>query len=272
MRKLFLPALISGLMLYSHQTNAQLVQPGPSLSHTPSKQGPPVAPRDLSAFNNIVNINGQDGFYLKKNLYLTDLTTNVDGQSVLGTPFLFWEWFSGVLTLTDGRKYDSYKFRYNVYNQTVSFLNGKDSLDVDEIISEFVLNIPHGDSIITSRFVSADQYKKERTPFYYEVLLDNDKGQLLKTNKKVITSENKDGIMSNTGGRKYFNLIFSYFYYDKTTKKLTRIKPDGSNVAAVLGLSEQAAGDLNIGNVDFSMEDQLVKFLKSYFEKAKKAF
>jgi hypothetical protein len=273
MRKLLILAPLYCLVLYSQAINAQQViaQPGGMDAHKPSMMGPPVAPRDLSAFSNIVNINGQDGFYLRKNLYLNDLTTNVDGQMVLGTPFLFWEWFSGYLTTADNRKYDTYKFRYNVYNQTVSFLNGKDSLDVDDVISEFVLNIPQGDSIVTSRFVNADQYKKEKTPFYYEVLLDNARGQLLKTNKKIITTENKDGLMS-TQGRKYFNLIFTYFYFDKTTKKITKIRPDGSNMAALLGLSEEESRNLDLSSFDLSKEDDMIKFLKRYFEKAKKAF
>lgn len=235
-----------------------------------SMNGPAVAPRDLSAYQNIVNINGQDGFYLKKDLYLTDSYTIIDGEKVMGIPFLYMNWFSGTLTTPDGRVYTDYTFKYNVQNQTVSFINGTDSMEVNEEIKEFTLNVKSGDSVIKSRFIHSSQFGGKGKPAYYEVLLDNANGQLLKTNQKVVASMANGVITSST--RKYLKLESAYFYYDKSTKKLTRIKPT-TDIAALLHLSEQEAKELNINLYDLSKEEDVIALMKAYFEKKKlKAF
>src|SRR5262249_10588551 len=118
------------------------------------------------------------------------------------------------------------------------------------------------------RFVNANQYKKERTPFYYEVLVDDEKGQLLKLNKKVIATESKEDVLS-TQGKKYFNLVFSYYYYDKATKTITKIKPDGSNINSILNLTPEKANDLGVSSFDCSKEGDIIGLIKLYFKKAK---
>lgn len=227
--------------------------------------GPPVTPRDLSAFQNIVNINGQDGFYLKKDLYLNDSYTIIDGDKVLGIPFLYIDWLPGALTTPDGRVYSDYTFKYNVHDQTVSFLNGKDSLEVNEDIKEFTLKVKAGDSMITSRFISSSQFGKGKTT-YYEVLLDNEEGQLLKTNQKVVASLSSGVITSSS--KKYLKLESVYFYYDKTTKKLIKIKP-GTDIRSLLHLSEEEAKQLNTGMYDMANEQDVIQLMKAYFAKKK---
>jgi hypothetical protein len=255
MRKFTLPAFI--LLSVCANSYAQRL----------SMNGPPVAPRDLSAYQNVVNINGQDGFYLKKDLYLVDHYTMIDGQRVLGIPFLFEEWLDGSLTTPDGRVYTDYKYRYNAENQTIHFLNGKDSMEANEEIKEFTLKVAKKDSVITLRFIHANQYQKRvNQPAYYEVLLDNEKGQLLKHNRKVVTNVG-DGILA-VRTSKYLKLEPIYYYYDKQNKKLTRIR-ETSDVSSLLHLSPEDSKELHTDSFDFGQEENIIRFFKLYFEKTK---
>jgi hypothetical protein len=259
MRTSILPAFIA-LLLYATTAGAQ-----------GSMNGPPVAPRDLSAYQNVVNINGQDGFYLKKDLYLVDHYTIIDGQKVLGIPFLFHEWLNGSLSTPDGRVYTDYKFKYNVENQTIHFLSGKDSMEANEDIKEFTLKIEKKDSLITLRFVHANQYqKKVNQPVYYEVLLDDEKGQLLKLNKKVVATSG-DGLLA-ARTMKYLKLESSYFYFDKSTKKLHKIK-ENTTLSSIISIPEEIKKDLHEDTFDMTQEDNIIRLFKLYFEKSKlKAF
>ena len=111
------------------------------------------------------------------------------------------------------------------------------------------------------------QYQKGK-PFYYEVLIDNEKGQLLKTNQKVVATADESGLIAQQT-TKYMKLEAAYFYYGKKTKKLTKIKQT-TDMKDVLHLSPQDATDMNIDNTfDASNEENLIKLLKKYFEKAK---
>jgi hypothetical protein len=187
---------------------------------------------------------------------------------VLGVPFLFINWLDGVLTTPDGRVYSDYKLKYNVQNQTVSFLNGRDSLEVNEEIKEFTLKFVYGDSAITTRFVHSSQYQKGKS-LYYEVLFDSEEGQLLKANQKVVASL-ADGIIGGDS-KKYLKLESEYFYFDKKTKKMTKVTPSGS-MSYILHLNEQQANELGANSVDLSNEEEVIKFLKRYSENSKKAF
>jgi hypothetical protein len=234
-----------------------------TVSNAQSMNGPPVLPRDLSAYQNIVNINGQDGFYLKKDLYLRDSYTIINGQKVMGIPFLFLEWYGGSITTADGRVYNDYKLKYNAENQTVHFLNGSDSLEVNEELREFSLRVPRTDTLITARFINSSQYHRGET-IYYEVLLETETGQLLKTNQKLVANADQT-IM---GTRKYLKLESNYFYFDKKTKKLSKIKAFG-NIDSILNLTPEESKELQIQSIEVSDESQLQAVFKKYFEKKK---
>lgn len=267
MRKLNLLLATCCVLFFTTIVNSQLTGNGPNLGARGGMSGPPVSPRDNSPFQNLVNINGQDGFYLKKDLYLVDYYTIIDGQRVLGIPFLFPEWLEGSLTTPDGRVYTDYKYKYNVENQTVSFLNKQDSLEVNENIKEFTLKYVNKDSVIQLRFVNSNQYPKKGNPTgYFEVLLDDPRGQLLKLNKKVVANSS-DGIISN-GSRKYLKAEPSYFYYDKTTKKMHKIK-ENTDITSVLPVTKENAEEMHLDTFDLSMEDNIIRLFKSYFEQSK---
>lgn len=214
-----------------------------------------VPPLDRSPFHLILTINPQDGAYLKKDLGTRDLMTTMHGEKVLGTPFLLYEWSEGSLTTADGRSY-TYPLRYNVFDQLVSFMNGADTLDVTDAIKEFSLNASVNDTAVVLHFINADQYKKEKKTFYYQVILDSKKGQLLKTYQKSIASLT-DGLLESKG-TKYFDLKSDYYYYNKDTKKISKIKADGSDLQEVLEPG-------NKSSLHFSDDEELIRYLKNYF-------
>src|SRR5207253_1732773 len=144
-------------------------------------------------------------------------------------------------------------------NQTVFFLSGTDSLEVNDEVKEFSL-VVSGDSNKVERFdfVNANQYKKEKDPLYYEVLADHNVGQLLKANKKFV-EEGHDGLPVHEG-KKVFGITVEYWYYDKQSKKITRIKGSGSNISQLIKLTDEDAAVLQLNSMDFNREEDLIKF------------
>jgi hypothetical protein len=230
------------------------------LDHPASLQGPPVGQRELGTYSVVVNIHGEDGFYLKKNMDYPETWTIVHGERVSGTPYLFPAWFDGIIRTPDGRAYN-YKLRYDAFHQTLSFINGADTLEVNEAVREFVIAIPVNDTLVMSRFIHAGQLTKEKNPAYYEVLIDHAKGILLKSTVKKIASASGDALLPGKGS-KYFNPVFTYYYYDKASKILSGIKPGGANLEKFLGRDINA---LHPANYDFSREEELIVFFKKYF-------
>jgi hypothetical protein len=250
---LFAPIVLSYLFLTP--ANGQT-------SHAPSMQGPPVSKRDLSPFSQIVNIHGDDGFYLKKNTSTQNVLTIVDGKKILGSPFLFEEWFDGIINTPDERTYN-YKLRYNTYKQTVSFKNGNDSLDVSEEIKDFFLTIPVNDTVIVSHFVNASQYRKEKLQYYYEILLDGNKGQLLKATHKVINKLMSDELLG-LKGKLYFSTENDYYYFEKASKKIIKIPCANDDCSKYLTPDTAMIAKLN--SLDLNNEDELIQFFKLFLK------
>lgn len=217
-----------------------------------------VPPADPNPYRMILTINPQDGAYLKKDFGIAGRATQIDGERVLGTPFFLDAWVNGDLTTIDSRTYH-FPFRYNAYKQVVNFVNGKDTFDVTDEIKEFSLYTQIGDTAIALKFENANQYKKQNKTFYYQVIIENDKGQLLKTNQKVIRSLT-DGLLA-AKGTKYFDVSSAYFYYDKASKRMVKINADGSSLKQVLHLDDSQLSDCR-----FSNEDEIIGFFTTYFQ------
>jgi hypothetical protein len=201
-------------------------------------------------------------FSKKYLMYFDQYSAVVNGQRVMGIPFLYHEWFNGTITTADGRLFNGYKLKYDIFSQAVHFLSGKDSLEVNDEIKDFVLQVAEGETVTPLKFVNANNYKKEKTIFYYQVLIDEQKGQLLKANKKIV-AEMSSGLPAYEG-QKYFKEEFVYYYYDKTSQKISKVKADGSNLPALLQLSSDRAKQLELlmGNSG----GDLITMLKPYFQ------
>ncbi len=187
-------------------------------------------------------------------------STIIGGAKVEGTPFLFDDWLAGKIILEDGRLYENYKIKYNDYAQTVSFLKDGNSLTIDENIKEFSLMVNTKEVY----FINANQFKKEKKPLFYEILVDNPSGQLLKVNRKLVKSNNSALVEVKTA--KFLNPVISYFYYDKKSKKIVDIEPSHSDISSALNLTPFQEVELSLFSYDFSNEPELIIFFNSYLK------
>ncbi len=161
--------------------------------------------------------------------------TKIDGQGIAGTPYLNDDWLSGAVILEDGRKYDAYKFKYNIYSQVLSFLNGNDSLEVDENIKEFLLI--DAEQSITLKFVNAKNYGwREKRPMFLELVNETDVCTFLIQYKKVI--ESSDQSLVKFRESKFLKTINEYYIYNKKAAKLTTFDKADSNLKKLFSVNK----------------------------------
>lgn len=188
------------------------------------------------------------------------LNTLIDGEIIAGTPYLDYEWRRGTILLKDKRVFDTYLLRFDTYHQEVMFLNGKDSLDVADPIKEFILEDRKGE---VHHFINADEYKKQKSPLFYEVLAEEKRGQLLKTQRAVAAT--KDAL-TNARVNKYITIESEYFYYNKATGKVVPLKFTAGSVRTATGITPQEENNLFFSGYHFNDEDDLVKFFREYLK------
>ena len=188
------------------------------------------------------------------------LTTVIDGENIAGTPYLDFQWRRGTILLKDGRIFDSYLLKFDTYHQEVMFLNGKDSMDVADPIKEFIIEDRKGD---VHHFINAEEYKKQKSPLFYEVLAEEKRGQLLKTQHAVAAT--KDAL-TNAKVNKYITIESEYFYYDKASGKVIPMKFSASSVKSAIRLTPEEENTLFFSGYRFNDEDDLVKFFREYLK------
>lgn len=199
----------------------------------------------------------------RSKMYFNEEYYVIDGKKVLGSPFLYREWLHGIVTTEDGRTFTDYKLKYNAFHQTLFFLNGNDSLEVNDPIKYFTLMVQPGDTLFNYTFIHTNQIRKEKKPLFYELILQDSVYHLLKYNRKIVAEAGNS--LPAADGRKIFQLEISYFLYQIKSKKLVRLKSDGSNIADALGIGRDKVNELKLANSDFSIESEIIRFFKSYF-------
>ncbi|TXJ29678.1 MAG: hypothetical protein E6Q24_00245 [Chitinophagaceae bacterium] len=249
-------SLLTGLLILSALSSFSQI--------TPVVQPATPAPAAAGMYPN-TGMATEDEFNRRGRLYNTAYYVMVDGQKVMGTYFWDPEWLEGSLITGDNRLVNVYKFKYDSYHQSVFFLTEKDSLEVDEEVKEFTLRQPTGDSVKSFRFINSNQYKKGEKANYYQLLVDKDKGQLLKLNQKKVT-DLSEGIAVNEG-KKYFEETAQYFYYNKEKKKLIKLKLTETAVQSALGLDEKQAQDIQGHNGNMAIEKDLISFVEEALSK-----
>lgn len=185
-------------------------------------------------------------------------TTIIDGMKVAGVPFLYDQWLPATITLEDGRVFNNYNIKYDIYHQSVFFMNGKDSMEVADPIKDFVLEGP----LRKMSFTNAGLYKKQKRPLYYEILVDAAKGQLLKANKKVLSSDGSS--LVDAANAKFFKKTSEYFYYNIATDKLVQVGNNAQSIKSDLKLTKEQEEKLNFSSYDFSNDTDVIVFFKAY--------
>jgi hypothetical protein len=185
----------------------------------------------------------------------------IDGKTVMGFPFIFYDWSKGSITLQDGKYYTGYKLKYDIYGQTILFLNDDKSLEVDGEIKEFTLVSPEGNVL---QFINGKSLIKQKSNLYYEVLANAEKGMLLKVYKKVVTSILNQII--DVQGNKSLELQTEYFYYNKSSKKLLPVKKEKSDIEKVLKIDNENSEKLKLITYDFTEEKEFISFFNTFLK------
>jgi hypothetical protein len=207
----------------------------------------------VNPLSNSVNI-----LYDRTVLSVSDESYLIDGDEVLGFPFLYYGWNNGTVTTGDGKMFSNFKLKYNIYNQTVFFSDGKDSLEASGPIRQFTLVIPGAQKTQTCTFVNAEMFGKATGTQYYEVLADSDGWELLRLNRKAVKPIHNG--LPVQQGRKAFYIETAAFLYNKQQKKLIPVKSDWQRMASSLKLSDEEKSQLHINNIDFGKEQDLLNF------------
>jgi len=195
-----------------------------------------------------------------RGLVLFNKTYVVNGRNVVGSPFLYEDWLQGKIVTIDGRVFDGYQIKYNAYHQTLFFKSGKDSLEVNEAVKNFVLLTNYNKEVKLLSFDFFEKIPKLNNPLFLELLYDGEKGKLYKFNKKIVTSLSRD--LPNSTENLVFDLKHSYFYFNKKDKKLQALKDDFSNIETLFKPSAQALLSLKTVNMDFKEEANLINYIK----------
>ncbi len=188
------------------------------------------------------------------------LQTLIDGEYILGVPYMVNTWQPGVVLLKNGNTYGNYKLKYDLYNQVVVFLNGKDSLEVADPIKEFQLE---EDSVSYHHFINADLYGKISKPLFYEVLVETPKGHLLKAYRMVVSTTDR---IINARQDKFLNRVNDYYYYNATNGKVIPLGHSAGTVLSALKLSPEQQAQLHFFTYNFDNEKDLVKFFNVYLQ------
>jgi hypothetical protein len=205
---------------------------------------------------------GEFNVYDKGRMATSDQVLSINGKKVAGSVFLYQNWNDGTIITTDGKGYTGYKLKYDAYNQVVFFLEKNQSLEVSQKIKQFSLVVPNEKGSETFTFLHSDIIKKARKPFYYEVLVEDGMGYLLKVNQKEVVEAQKG--LPVADATKELSLNITYYYFDKNARSLSKINANGANIKEILSIK---GDELRTEGYDFASELSLKEFFIAYFAK-----
>lgn len=187
----------------------------------------------------------------------------INNERVAGSPFLFEEWAEGHVKTPDGREYNQYIFKYSPYDGSVHFKNGNDSSEIDEKIAEFVLTVtdPEDKNVKKLLFLPVANYPKvKNVKGYYQVVYDGASISVLKAYRKEIKTTSS--ALPGTADNKFFDTYWDYYYYDKTSKKITLVKGDFTALTPFLPLNDEEKNSFMVQIKDKPTENLLSQLLR----------
>ena len=187
--------------------------------------------------------------------------TIIDGKPVAGFPYIFYDWVMGSILLKDGKYYNGYKLKYDIYGQTILFLDGNKTLEVEGgDVKEFTLTSKDGKEM---NFINANNLKKGRASLYYQILADAKGGLLLKSYRKVIAKTINQIV--DVQSTKYLEIETKFLYFNKNEKKLSSLNGE-QDLLKAFDINKEKAEELRISNYQFEKEADLVAFFNTFFK------
>lgn len=182
---------------------------------------------------------------------------------VKGTPYLFGESFPGTLTFKGGVKSNT-KILYDLYNQKAGADIKNSILESDLVLEEFSISLPAKFGGITLLFKRTDAYGNSSLKNYFNVLEDGGKASLLKIFKIKLVSD-PSNMMDKE--QKIFEQYYEYYFYNKTTKELNKIKLKEKDFAKQLGDEFLVKDFIGKSDLDVSKEVDAIKLVQAYNNK-----
>lgn len=188
------------------------------------------------------------------------LSTLIDGQNISGTPFMADDWRKGTILLKNGALYENYKLKYDIYHQELLFLTKGKEMVVTDPVQEFIIADDKGD---LHHFINADMYKNLDHQQFYEILLIENRGHLLKANSMTIANSDE---IANAKVNKYLKPREAYYYYDKATGITRQFNFSSTSVEKALQLTPEQENALSFPGYHFNDESDIMKFFRVYLQ------
>ncbi len=185
----------------------------------------------------------------------------IKGETVLGSPFLFWDWNPGRLKTPDGREYTTMKFKYDVYDQAVHFNDGKDSMEVNEPVDEFSLIVKEGDGDQVYNFKKSEAFGKNKNKGFYEVVQEGKNISVLKYYKMEIISLTYN--IGNSSSNRSFDMKYSYWVFIKDAKKVVELKNNFKDLLNYAKLTPGQTETIDALNLNYDKEASAIALVKA---------
>ncbi|TFF36701.1 hypothetical protein [Mucilaginibacter psychrotolerans] len=184
----------------------------------------------------------------------------IDYTNMEGTPYLYEDWQTGNVTLTNGvSNKEPMLLKLNLVNDVISFKDNATGQELEFVVpvQEFSLNLVAG---ATRHFKSGFKNIDGIAPTAFLEVLSDGKAQLLKRNNKIIFEQQPIG--SATKERTFIEKTKYYLVIDG---KATVVKADRKSLLAALA-DKQSALDtyLNVNKINFKSDTQLGKLVDYY--------
>lgn len=183
----------------------------------------------------------------------------IDYTNMEGTPYLYEDWQTGNVTLTNGvSNKEPMMLKLNMVNDVVSFKDKETGQELEfvEPVQEFSLNVGTSTRHFKSGFKNIDGI----APTAFLEVLSDGKAQLLKRNNKIVFEQQPIG--SATKERTFIEKTKYYLVIDG---KATVVKTDKKSVLAALGdRHDQLEEYIKTNKVNFKDDAQLGKLVDYY--------
>ena len=182
---------------------------------------------------------------------------------VKGTPYLFGESFPGTLTFKGGVKNDT-KVLYDLYNQKAGADIKNNILESDLGLEEFTISLPAKFGGSTLLFKNTELFGNTSLKSYFNVLEDGTKLSFLKIFKIKLVSDPSNMMDKDI---KIFEQYYEYYFYNKNTKELSKIKLKEKDIVKQLGDEKFVKDFIAKTDLDVSKEVDVIKLIQGYNNK-----
>ena len=131
---------------------------------------------------------------------------------------------------------------------------------VTDPVQEFIIADEQGG---LHHFINADMYKNLDHPQFYEILLIENRGHLLKANSMAIANSDE---IANAKSNKYLKPGEAYYYYDKASGKTRQFNFSPASVKQALQLTPEQENSLSFPRYHFNDESDIMKFFRVYLQ------